>query len=105
MSLRIGRMQGVTAKTQAMGAQTFTVDPGHRRHQIAFEPSATPSAGTMAIAVKSPGASAFFTVDTMDLTDTADYLVAIEWHAEQIRCTPALFDAAKTYALYLYSGE
>jgi len=99
-------MQNVEGVNQAGGAQTFDLEPGHHIHQIQFEPSAAPSAGTMTFALRTPGANNYIAIDTsMDLTDAADYLISITGYGDSLKCTPASFDAGKTYSLYLMSGN
>lgn len=98
----------ITGKTQAMGAQEINVIGSldmHRdakRHwQVQIVPSATPSVGTMAVAVKTPGASGYSTLTTtIDMTGT-ELLVSFDAAAESIRLTPTGFDADKTYSAYL----
>jgi len=97
----------VTDKSQADGAQTITLEGADRfrKHQIQIVPSATPSAGTLAVAIKTPGASAFVTLpDSIDMTDTDQHVMQFDGWAAEIRFTPSSFDAAKTYSVYLVSG-
>jgi hypothetical protein len=105
MSLTHGKRQSVTGKTQADGAQIFELDPGHHIHQIQFKPSASPSAGTMTFSLRTPGASDYVTVDTMDLTDVSEYLVSVTGFGDSLKCEPASFDALKTYSLFVMSGN
>lgn len=96
-----------TDKTQADGAQTISLNESDlfREHQIQIVPSATPSAGTLQVAVKTPGASAFADIGTaIDMTDATKYVMQFTGFASQIRFTPALFDADKTYSVYVCSG-
>lgn len=61
-------------KTLADGAETVTAGIADRlgRHRVVVELSAAPSAGTLAIAGRSPGSSKFFLLGTLDLTAPAD---------------------------------
>lgn len=107
MSLTPGKLQSITGKTQANGAQTFTLEPFYNVHQIQFTPSATPVvAGTMVFAIRTPGAASAHTLDfTVALTDSTQYVVQIHANGDQLIATPSAFDAAKTYALALYSSR
>lgn len=105
MSLTPAKAQSITGKTQANGAQTITIDPGYNLHQIQFEPSATPGAGTLALAIRNKGATAYYTVVTLTLTDTTQYMTQIRGHTDSILATPTDFDAAKTYSLHVTSSR
>lgn len=97
----------VTNKSQADGAQTITLGIGDRfsLHQIQIIPSATPLAGTLQVAIKTPGAAGFSNIgDAIDLTDSTKYVMQFSGFASHIRFTPTLFDAAKTYSVYVCSG-
>ena len=100
--------KSITGKTQANGAQEINVvdslemsREAKKFWQIQIVPSATPSTGTMTIAVKTPGASAYTTLTTtIDMTGT-ELLATFEAAAESIKLTPTSFDADKTYSAYL----
>ena len=96
----------VQDKTQADGAQTISLDAGDRfrEHQIQMIPSATPSAGTLTVAIKTPGAPAFNDVGTIDMTDATKYVMKFRGFASQIRFTPASFDGDKTFSIFVCSG-
>ena len=103
-----GKQQKITGKTQANGAQTFALEPGHRIHQIQFKPSATPSAGTMTFEIRTPGATAYHIVDTITLTNPAHYVRTLTAFGDSLRVTPIAFDPgpvppAKSYSIFLYS--
>lgn len=105
MALTPAKRQSLTGKAQGDGAQTFTVDVYHSRHQLQFEPSAAPSNGTMTFAVRTPGATAYQTLDfTMDLTGSA-LTYEVSGNFDRILATPASFDAAKTYSLHCFSSR
>lgn len=99
------------AKTQADGAQVignggFEYLP---HHQIQVEVSAQPSAGTLAVEYKTPGASEYVaaTGSPIDLTALN---VAGAWRLDNVyvsafRFTPTSFDAAKTYSVIVTSNE
>jgi len=97
----------VSDKTQADGA--FIVALGASKdfcyHQIEVEVSATPSAGSLAVAIRSPGAREFVTLDgSFDLTGTELLKTFGPCFAEEIRFTPASFDTGKTYNVIITSG-
>ena len=105
MALTPAKQQSVTGKAQGDGAQTFTLDPYYSRHQLQFEPSAAPSAGTMTFEVRTPGATAYQALDfTMDLTGSA-LVYQVTGNFDSLKATPASFDAAKTYALHCLSSR
>ena len=95
--------------TNAGGAQTFTLGENniYKKHQLQIEVSSQPSAGTLAIAIKTPGASVNSTldssVDMTVLTATNAKIIDIDAMAETITITPSSFDVDKTYNLYLTS--
>ncbi|MCK9325578.1 MAG: hypothetical protein M0P69_08760 [Bacteroidales bacterium] len=99
--------QTATSKTQAGGAFVFSIPTalqGLKEHQLQVEVSATPTAGTLSIGVKSVGASEYATLSsTIDLVN-GPYLVRFTATAESIRITPNSFDAAKTYNVILNTG-
>jgi len=95
------------AKTQADGAFNIELSNADRfcRHQMQVEVSATPESGSLAVAVRSPGAIDFVTLDgSIDLTG-ADLLKTFgPVFAAEIRFTPSDFDADKTYNVIVTSG-
>ena len=99
----VGNVEG---KSQADGAQTISLgaDDKFREHQVQLEVSATPTAGSLAVAVKTPGASEFVLVDTIDMTAAATYIKQFRRYAAAIKVTPTGFDAGKTYSVYVCSG-
>lgn len=99
----------VTGKKQSDGAFSVLLGSKDRacRHQIQVEVSATPAAGSLAVAVRSPNATDFVTVDgAIDMTGTdllkilSDYAFAAE-----LKFTPSGFDADKTYNVIVTSGD
>ena len=105
MALTPAKRQSVTGQAQSDGAQTFTLEPYHSKHQLQFEPSATPSAGTMTFEVRTPGATAYQTLDfSMDLTGS-NLTYQVTGNFDSLKATPALFDAAKTYSLHVFSSR
>jgi len=106
MALTSEQRQQVTAQDQSDGVQTFTMEQFYGRHQLQFEPSAAPSAGTMTFSARTPGATAYQDLDfTMDLTDATQYTYQIRGYFDSLKATPALYDAAKTYALTVFSSR
>lgn len=94
-------------KTQADGAFTIPLGASDRfcRHQVQAEVSATPSAGTLVVAIRSPGATDFVTLDgSFDLTGTGLLKTFGPCFAAELRFTPADFDADKTYNVIVTSG-
>ena len=100
--------ESVTDKSQADGAQTISLgsDDKFRQHQLQVELSATPTAGTLDIAIKTPGASAFITLTSlqMDLTSGNQVVHFGPYYASQIKLTPTSLDAGKTWSAFLISG-
>lgn len=96
----------LTAKTQANGAQTISVEgfESLRHYQIQAAVSATPSDGTLAVAIRTPGASEYTTLGTIDLVN-GPLTVQFEAFCDSIQLTPTSFDAEKTYSIFLVSGE
>lgn len=108
----------IEGKTQANGVQIIdtsdsytsitTTGQGAKTNYIAmsnwqlqFVPSAIPAAGSVTVAVRSPGASTFAVLPTaVDLVN-GPLLVDFQSVAEAIKITPVGFDAAKTYSVYL----
>lgn len=92
-------------KTQADGAVSVSLgafDKAHR-HQIQVETSATPAAGTLTVAVKTPGASTYTTLSpTISLVSPTIY--TITGYVSDIQFTPASFDGDKTYSVTIISG-
>lgn len=99
------------AKTQADGAQVI----GNRgfeylpHHQIQIEVSAQPSAGTLKIEYKTPGATEYVEVtgspiDLTALNKAATYRLDNVF-VESFRFTPTGLDAAKTYSAIIVSNE
>lgn len=99
----------ITGKTQVDGAQIISlgVNDRFREHQLQIEVSTQPAAGTLAVAVKTPGAYLFADLDTVDLTAiTAGNAKVFEFNgfAQEIKFTPTGFDADKTYSVIVASG-
>ena len=97
----------VTGRTQAGGAFSVPLGVSDRfcRHQVQVELSAAPSAGTLAVAVRSPGATDFVELDNgFDLTGSDLLKTFGPCFAAEIRFTPSDFDAGKTYNVIVTSG-
>ena len=99
-------LTSITDVSQADGAQDIELEIFDEAvvHQLQFSTSATPTAGTLTISIKSPGAS-----DFVALTPTLDMAVGsgiFQFHgyANTLRITPTGFDALKTYSVYVASG-
>ncbi|MEI7635891.1 MAG: hypothetical protein WCJ37_01185 [Syntrophus sp. (in: bacteria)] len=98
----------VSGKSQADGVFTVLLAGADcfARHQIQVEVSATPADGHLAVAMRSPGAEDFVTLDgAFDLA--SDDLVKVFGPAfvAEFQFTPTDFDAAKTYNVIVTSGE
>jgi hypothetical protein len=105
------QLRNFETKTQANGAQTIDLKSNNifDEHQIQIEVSAQPTAGALAIGVKTPGANDYATiessVDMTEITATAAKVVQFSGIAETLSFTPASFDADKTYSVYVVSWK
>lgn len=98
-------------KTQADGVETLG-NAGFEHlpnHQIQIEVSAKPSAGSLKIEFRTPGAVEYTEPDDspVDMT-TIDKAVCFRLNdvfADSFRITPTSFDAAKTYSVIIVSNE
>jgi hypothetical protein len=99
--------QSLAAKTQADDAVYFDLT-GYERldyHELRITVSATPLAGTLAVALRIPGASTNdSTIHTVDLTATLPVRLQFTGMTSRITLTPVGFDADKTYTVY-YAGK
>jgi hypothetical protein len=99
----------VLAKTQADGAQTVSLTQFDcaKLHQFQVSTSATPAAGILTVAVKTPGAATYkdlpWTIDLTALATTAVF--QFYGFAESFQFTPTGFDADKTYTVYVCTGD
>lgn len=95
--------------TQADGAQAVTLGnfDSAMLHQIQVSVSATPTAGTLSVAIKTPAASAYSTLPwTIDLTALATNSVfQFVGFATAIQFTPTSFDGDKTYTVDICTGN
>lgn len=96
----------VEDKTQADGAQTVSLGVADRflEHQIHLSVSATPTAGSLDVSIKTPGADGFVSIGSIDMTDSTKYLMQFKGFASEVRFTPSSFDADKTYTVNVCSG-
>lgn len=99
------------ANTQAGGAVTlgnkgFEYLP---HHQIQIEVSSQPSAGTLAIEYKTPGATEYVAAVGSPVALTALNKAAAfrldDVYFESIRFTPSSLDGDKTYSVHVVSNE
>lgn len=101
-------LNSVEDKSQADGVQTVSLTDanGALFHQIKFEPSATPVvAGIMQVAILTPGSNTYETLaNTIDLIN-GPYTLQITGLLDGLQFTPVGYDAAKTYSLYIASGD
>lgn len=94
-------------KSQANGAQIIALAASDHfyRHQLQIELSATPDAGTLTVAVKTPGSGAFIDLSpVIDLTG-GNQLYVFDRFVSHIRLTPASLDSDKTYSVYHVAGR
>jgi hypothetical protein len=91
-----------SGKSQADGAFVVSLS-GHESaesYQLNLEVSAEPNAGTLAVGVRAPGGTDYYTIGTIDMTDATERLLIIKDLAvASIQFTPSNFDAAKTYSV------
>ena len=103
------KVSEILLKTQADGAQAVTLGQfdSAMLHQIHVKVSATPTVGTLAVAIKTPGAADYAALAwTIDLTALATTGVfQFIGFAEAIQVTPTGFDAAKTYSVTICTGD
>ena len=96
-------------KTQADGAQAVTLGnfDSAKLHQIQVITSATPTAGTLTVGIKTPGASTYTDLSwSIDLTALAAQSVfQFTGFAEAVQITPTGFDADKTYSVTICTGD
>jgi len=93
----------VTGKDQADGAQTISL-AGYERvrvHQVQVDLSATPAAGTLDVSIRTPGASDYVSLGTIDLVD-GPLAVVFEGYCDSIRLTPASLADDVTYNAYVF---
>lgn len=107
----------ISKKAQADGAQTITFDQTlgeqlkYHQHQIqvtvfnASDVATAPTAGSLTITVKSPGAEEFESIDSgvIDLTSRDNWLQTLDGNALALQFTPTGLDADKTYSVAINS--
>jgi hypothetical protein len=91
---------------QSLGNRGYEFLPNH---QIQIEVSAQPAAGTLKVEYKTPGASQYVEASGSPIDLTAlNKAAAFRLNGvfvQSFRFTPASFDAAKTYSVYIESNE
>lgn len=94
----------VTAKTQADGAQVVSLAGSERayHHQVQVDVSSVPAAGTMDVAIRTPGAAEYVSLGTINLV-AGPRAVMFDGYADSIRLTPASFDTGKSYSAFIFS--
>ena len=101
-------LNSVIDASQADGVQTVSLTDtnGALFHQIQFVPSATPVvAGSMTVSIKTPGSNTYEDMaNTIDLIN-GPYTLQITGLLDGLQFTPVGYDAAKTYCLYIASGD
>jgi hypothetical protein len=88
----------LTGKSQADGAQTIDLT-GYERakiKQVQIDVATPPTAGTMDVSIRTPGASGYVSLGSINLV-TGPLAVMFDGYCDSIRLTPSSFDAAKTY--------
>lgn len=107
------KVNELLTKTQADGAQAVTLGifDEAKLHQIQVSVSATPAAGTLTVAVRTPvntaSAAAYGTLPwTIDLTALAtNSIFQFVGFASAIQITPSGFDGDKTYSVVICTGD
>ena len=103
------KVNQILEATQADGAQAVTlgVYDSAKLHQIQVTVSATPAAGTLAVAVKTPGSDSYAALPwTIDLTDLAtNSIFQFTGFATAIQFTPSSFDGDKTFTVDICTGD
>jgi len=96
----------VINKMQLGGPQTISLEGAdrYREHQLQLQVSATPTGGTLDVAIRSPGAAAFASIGSIDMTDPTKYVLQFTAFMAELKLTPSGFDVLKTYSVYLTSG-
>jgi hypothetical protein len=99
----------VSEKSQADGAFIVEISTGYDslcHYQIEVEVNAVPSAGSLAVAIRSPGAREFVALDgSFDLTGAELLKTFGPCFVEEIKFTPTSFDSGKTYNVHIIAGE
>ena len=92
------------SKTQADGAQVYDVTECLRNPvwQLQVDVSAVPTAGTMTVEIKTPGADDYVSLGSINLV-AGPLAVRFDAFTTHDRITPVLFDALKTYDAYLFA--
>jgi len=96
-----------TGLDQAAGAQIFDLEgwEGSFQHQLQIDVSETPTAGTLAVHVRTPGAADYVLLDSaIDMSSTA-LIATFEAFADSIKIVPDSFDGGKTYDAYLMTSD
>ena len=95
-----------TGLLQSDGAQTFDLSGFEvaYHHQIQVVPSSTPTAGDLVVSVRTPGATAYVNIGTIDMTGT-DLISVFDVYADSVKITPSSFDGDKTYGATLFFME
>lgn len=103
------KVSEILTKTQADGAEAVSIGSfdSSKLHQLQVSVSATPTAGTLTVAIKTPGASDYAPLPwTIDLTALATNSVfQFSGFAESIQVTPTGFDGDKTYSVIICTGD
>lgn len=103
--MRIAKNQ-VTGKTQADGRVVVALGRGvaYREHDIQVAVDSMPTAGSLYVEVKTPGAADFApAVGYFDLTDADDRVRQYTGAVEAFRFRPAGLDTGRTYDVYVTS--
>jgi hypothetical protein len=103
------KVSEILTKTQADGAQAVSIGAfdSSKLHQLQVSTSATPAAGTLTVAIKTPGSDTYAALPwTIDLTALATQSVfQFTGFANAIQVTPSGFDADKTYTVIICTGD
>lgn len=103
------KLNQILTATQAGGAQAVTLGrfDSAKLHQIQVTVSATPAAGILTVAIKTPGSDTYAALPwTIDLTDLAtNSIFQFTGFATAIQFTPTGFDGDKTYTVDVCTGD
>jgi len=94
-------------KTLADGAETIATgaDDGFPFHALRVQVDAAPSAGTLAVAVRIPGATEFDTLATLDLTSPTGLRWNHSGFVAEWKFTPAgIVPAGTKWSAYIVAG-
>ena len=92
----------ITGKVPADGPQTIDMAGYQRvlRKQVQIV-SASSTAGSVDVAIRTPGASEYMVVETVNLTD-GPVVFPVEYYCDSMQFTPTSSTAAKTFDISVF---